>query len=136
VVVRSAGGRHPGGVLAYRVEHGGKSIVYATDTEHPESGVDESLLTLARGADVLIYDAMYTPDEYEGRADGISRRGWGHSTYVAGAELAKAAGVGRYVLFHHDPDQDDAAVREKENAAKALFENSLCAYEGLVLELA
>jgi phosphoribosyl 1,2-cyclic phosphodiesterase len=32
--VRVARGNHPGGVIAYRIEHEGKSIVYATDTEH------------------------------------------------------------------------------------------------------
>lgn len=135
VIVRTAAGNHPGGVLAYRVEHAGKSVVYATDTEHVAGRLDDRLVQLSRGADVLIYDSMYTPDEYEGRADGVPRLGWGHSTYVAGAELAAAAGVGQYVLFHHDPDQDDDAVRAKEAATVALFSNSLAAYEGLVIEV-
>ena len=64
---------------------------------------------------MLIYDAQYTPEEYRGD-DGRSRVGWGHSTYVAGAELARAAGVGQLVLFHHDPQRTDAGVAEIERA--------------------
>ncbi len=113
-LVTSARGNHPQGVFAFRVEHGGKAVVYATDTEHYEGRMDDKLLALARGAEVLIYDSQYTPEEYEGTAGvGGSKKGWGHSTFVEGARLAKSAGVRRLVLFHHDPVQADAAVREK-----------------------
>jgi phosphoribosyl 1,2-cyclic phosphodiesterase len=134
VRVRAAAGNHPGGVLAYRVECGGRAVVYATDTEHFEGRMDERLLDLARGADVLIYDSQYTPEEYVGER-GMPKVGWGHSTFVEGAKLAQAAEVGQYVLFHHDPDQDDAAVREKEQRARELFPRSLAAYEGLELRV-
>ncbi|HVY49353.1 MAG TPA: MBL fold metallo-hydrolase [Minicystis sp.] len=123
---------HPGGVLAYRVEHDGRSLVYATDTEH-YACVDPALVALARGADVLVYDAQYTPDEYAGRA-GRSKVGWGHSTYVAGAEVAREAGVGELVLFHHDPARSDAGVAEIERLARELFPATVAAREGLVLE--
>ncbi|MDH5492415.1 MAG: MBL fold metallo-hydrolase [Myxococcales bacterium] len=136
VRVRTVAGKHPGGVLAYRVEHGGSSVVYATDTEYrDEDDVDQAFLELCRGADVLIFDSMYTPDEYFGRLDGRSRVGWGHSTYEVGASIAHRAGVGEYILFHHDPDQDDDEVRDKEAKAQALFPASRVAQEGLVIEL-
>jgi phosphoribosyl 1,2-cyclic phosphodiesterase len=135
VVVRCAPGTHPGGVLAYRVDHDGGSVVYATDTEHHPSRIDQRLVDLAKGADLFIYDSMYTPEEYDGRHDGRSRVGWGHSTFVEGARVAEAAGVGRYVLFHHDPDQDDHAVREKERRARELFPRSDAAYEGLTIDV-
>lgn len=128
VVVRAMPGHHPGGVLAYRVEHEGGSVVYMTDTEHG-SDRDEGLLELSRGADVLIYDAMYTPSEYE------SHQGWGHSTNEVGAKMASDAGVKQLVLFHHDPDQDDDAVRAKEAHAKTIFSNSVAAYEGMQIEV-
>jgi phosphoribosyl 1,2-cyclic phosphodiesterase len=127
--VRAARLNHPGGVLAYRIEHEGRSVVYATDTEH-YACVDPALRALADGADVLIYDAQYTPEEYRGDT-GRSRVGWGHSTYVAGAELARAAGVGRYVLFHHDPQRTDPAVEDLERAAQALFGDAVAAREGM-----
>ena len=135
VSVRAAAGTHPGGVLAYRVDYEGASVVYATDTEHSDDGeLDERLVELAKDADVFIYDSMYTPEEYDGRADGRSRIGWGHSTFEVGAAIATAAGVKQYVLFHHDPEQDDNEVRVKEQRAQALFPNAIAAREGLVLE--
>jgi ribonuclease BN (tRNA processing enzyme) len=131
--VRALRLNHPGGVLAYRVDHEGRSVVYATDTEH-YACVDPALRALAEGADVLIYDAQYTPDEYRGEG-GPSKVGWGHSTYVAGAELARAAGVGRFVLFHHDPRRTDAGVAAIEEAARALFADTVAAREGMEIGL-
>ena len=132
--VVSTAGVHPGGVLAFRVEYGGRSVVYATDTEQ---GIepDPAMLSLARGADVLIFDTMYTPEEYAGAVDGLSKAGWGHSHFEAGAALARAANVGQYVLFHHDPSQSDAAVREKEARTRALFASSVAAAEGMTIDL-
>ncbi len=131
--VRTAKLNHPGGVLAYRVEHEGRSVVYATDTEH-YACVDPVLKTLAEGADVLIYDAQYTPEEYSG-ASGRSRVGWGHSTYVAAAEIARAAGVRKLVLFHHDPQRTDAGVADVERRTRELFAQTIAAREGLSIRL-
>ncbi len=131
--VRVAKLNHPGGVYAYRIDHGGKSVVYATDTEH-YACIDPSLRALCEGADVLIYDAQYTPEEYRGDG-GRSKVGWGHSTYVAGTEVARAAGVGELVLFHHDPQRSDAGVADVEARARQLFARSTAAREGLVIDL-
>ncbi len=133
VYVTSAAGNHPGGVFAYRVEYRGKSVVYATDTEH-YSIPDPKLVALARNADVLIFDTMYTPEEYAGQG-GLPKTGWGHSHFEAGVALCRAAGVRHYVLFHHDPAQTDAMVREKERRTRALFPSAEAAYEGLTLRL-
>lgn len=129
VMVRNARGNHPQGVYAFRVEHAGKVFVFATDTEHYEGRMDDKLLALARDADAFVYDCQYTPEEYG------PKKGWGHSTFEEGARIAKAAGVKKFVLFHHDPMQSDAAVREKEERAKALFPNSVAAREGLSIDL-
>jgi phosphoribosyl 1,2-cyclic phosphodiesterase len=132
--VRASRLNHPGGVLGWRIEHGGRSVVYATDTEH-YACPDPHLVELARGADVLVYDAMYTEDEYAGRA-GPSRVGWGHSTWEAGVAVADAAGVGQLVLFHHDPMRDDDAVRALEREAAARRPGTIAAREGMAIELA
>jgi phosphoribosyl 1,2-cyclic phosphodiesterase len=129
VRVSSARGNHPQGVFAFRVEHGGRAVVYATDTEHYEGRVDQGLVNLSRAASLLIYDSQYTPEEYS------SKKGWGHSTFEEGAKIAKLAGAKRLVLYHHDPMQNDAAVREKEARAKGLFPDVIAAYEGLVLDV-
>lgn len=119
---------HPGGVLGYRIEHDGRAVVYATDTEH-YSCLDPALADLARGADLLIYDAQYTPEEYPQKV------GWGHSTYEVAAQLARSAGVKRLALFHHDPRRDDAGVAEIEQRARALFLDTVAAREGTTLNI-
>jgi phosphoribosyl 1,2-cyclic phosphodiesterase len=129
VRVTTARGNHPQGVFAFRVAHAGKVVVYATDTEHYEGRIDDKLAALAKNADVFIYDSQYTPEEY------ATKRGWGHSTFEEGVKLARLAGAKRLVLFHHDPTQSDAAVREKETRARALFAEVVAAYEGLVIDV-
>ncbi len=133
VRVTAAKLNHPGGVIAYRIEHGGRSVVYATDTEHGAC-VDPALRALADRADVLIYDSQYTPEEYRGDA-GPSKVGWGHSTWEEGARIARVADVGRYVLFHHDPKRTDEGVAEIERQAQRRFPASVAAREGMLIEL-
>ena len=131
VTVSTASLRHPNGGAAYRLDWGGRSVVYATDTEHDgDSGeLDRGLCRLAEGADLLIYDAQYTPEEYRRHV------GWGHSTAEEGARLAAAAGVAQLVLFHHDPGHDDWQVARIEAATRARFPGTVAAREGLVIEL-
>lgn len=128
---------HPQGSLGFRVQAGGRSFTFATDTEHRTDGtIDEALLDLARGADLLAYDAQYTEAEYQGRnGTGPSRRGWGHSTYVAAAEIARAAEVESLLLTHHDPTHGDDVVAAIERETRVLFSASRAAHEGQVVEL-
>ena len=126
ITVTMAKLNHPDPVYGFRLEYGGQSIVFATDTEH-FACVDPTLKKLAAGADILIYDAQYTPDEYP------TKVGWGHSTWQAGAELARAAGVPQLVLFHHDPNRTDAALDAIEAEARASLPGTIAAREGLVL---
>jgi phosphoribosyl 1,2-cyclic phosphodiesterase len=134
-VIRALRLNHPNPSYGYRVEYRDASLVYATDTEHPEKGIDKDLAEFSRGADLLIYDAQFTPDEYEGKKDGRPRRGWGHSTPQAGAKLAVETQVGRLVLYHHDPTHDDEKIRAMELAAQATFPRAMAAYEGLELQV-
>lgn len=126
ITVTMARLNHPDPVYGFRLEHGGQSIVYATDTEH-FACVDPTLKRLAAGADILIYDAQYAPEEYP------SKVGWGHSTWEAGAALARAAGVPQLVLFHHDPGRDDDALAALEARARAALPGTVAAREGMVL---
>ncbi len=135
VSVTAAPGNHPNGVWVYRVDYQGRSAVYATDTEH-YAVADPKLCKLAQGADVLIYDAQYTPEEYDGTAGtGGPKVGWGHSTFDAAATLARAANARKLFLFHHDPMQSDAAVADKVRRARELFTPCEAAREGLTIEL-
>ncbi|MCB9557255.1 MAG: MBL fold metallo-hydrolase [Deltaproteobacteria bacterium] len=134
-VITNAELNHPGRCFAYRVDFGGHAIVIASDTEH-YSCIDAKLVALADGADVLIYDSMYTPEEYAGTNGASPKTGWGHSTWKEGVKVAKAANVRQLVLYHHDPDHDDEQVLRIESEAKKLFPESIAAYEGQVISIA
>lgn len=135
VAMRTAPLNHPNGATGYRVEHGGKSICYITDTEHREGERDQTIVDLCRGADIMIYDCSYTDEEYP------RYRGWGHSTWQEGARIADAAGVGTLAIFHHDPSHDDAFMDEVARQAAELRPGSapsglpriVVAHEGLTL---
>ena len=128
VHVTSAELEHPGGNLGYRLEYGGRVLVYATDVEHTETPA-EALVDLARGADLLLHDAMYTPDEYE------DRRGWGHSTFGGALRTAQAAQVKKLVLFHHDPERADRALDAMLKRVQRSFPRTIAAREGVTLRL-
>ncbi|MGB3544991.1 MBL fold metallo-hydrolase [Rubrivirga sp.] len=120
---------HPQGAHGYRIEVDGAVVVYATDYEHGSPAHDEGLREVSRGADLLISDAQYTPDEYE------LRRGWGHTTWEHATDLALEAGVGRLLLFHHDPSHDDATLERIRDRARSRFEATDLATEGLEIFL-
>ena len=74
VTVQTMWLNHPQGCLGFRLETKEGVVVYATDNEPGDAEFDKNVRKLAAGADVLIYDAQYLPEEYE-----ASKRGWGHS---------------------------------------------------------
>ncbi len=127
VAIKTAPLNHPNGCSGYRVEFDGRSICYLTDTEHLDSGLDQNILALIQGADIVIYDSMYTPEQYK------TRIGWGHSTWREGVRLCDAAGVKIFVVFHHDPDHDDDFMDRLGREAEAARPGTVVAYEGLVL---
>jgi phosphoribosyl 1,2-cyclic phosphodiesterase len=124
---------HPGMTLGYRVEHGGKSLVYATDNEpyrhtlehlgqRAELGrdfgrrLDREFVNFVSGADFYIGEAQYTDAEYP------ERIGWGHSSISATVSVAIEAQVRTLAFFHHDPLHDDAAVEAMADTARELIE--------------
>lgn len=122
---------HPNTAMGYRVTWNGRSVVYCSDTEHFPDGLDENVVNLARNADILIYDAMYTDDEYHNPKS--SKVGWGHSTWQEAIKVAKAAGVKRVVIFHHEPTHSDDFLDQIAEKVKVAFPMAVMAREGLVL---
>jgi phosphoribosyl 1,2-cyclic phosphodiesterase len=114
--VRSSPLNHPGGAIAYRVELGGRSLVYVTDTAPlalPGEGVasnaaptsrERVLMNLLQGADLVVFDTMFTFDDY------LERMDWGHSYPEYAVALARAAGARRLALFHHAPEATDSQL--------------------------
>ncbi|MGH7142859.1 MAG: MBL fold metallo-hydrolase [Planctomycetota bacterium] len=129
---------HPGGCFGYRIEEHSegengaekvKVLSICADTEHlPE--LNPNVQTLAKNADLLIYDGQYTDEEYEGKS-GPSRKTWGHSTYTYGLKEALAANARRVVITHHDPTHDDAFIDAMEETAARLAAKS-----GIILSFA
>jgi phosphoribosyl 1,2-cyclic phosphodiesterase len=128
VTIRPFPLNHPQGAVGYRIEVGKRVIVYATDLEHGHPLLDNVLRESAAGADLLIYDAQYTPDEY------VRYRGWGHSTWEEAVVIAREVGVRQLLLFHHDPSHNDTFLDGMGDAARQSFEFVAPAREGSVVE--
>ena len=129
-VLRTTKLNHPQGCLGFRLESGGQSFVYATDTEPGDAACDRNVRDLAQGADLLLYDAQYTPLEYVN-----FKKGWGHSTWREAVNVAKDAEVKNLLLFHHDPDHNDQFIDSIVHEASRYFSNVRAAAEGTQLEL-
>jgi len=87
--------RHPVETFGFRVEHGGRVLAYSADT-----GPCDELVTLARGADVLLAEASFT--------DGPDLPADLHLTAGEAGQHAAAAAAGELVLTHlvawNDPE--------------------------------
>lgn len=127
---------HPGGVLHYRIDWRGASVVYATDTEGYVNG-DRRLAAFARNADLLIHDAQYTDEHYLGLVPGLSvTQGFGHSTISMACQAAFCAGVRQLALFHHAPEYSDQQLDAVVERARQIFPDTFAAREGMELHLA
>jgi phosphoribosyl 1,2-cyclic phosphodiesterase len=133
VTVTSMPLNHPGGATGYRVDYGGRSAAYITDTEHRIGELDAAVLKLIKGVDLFIYDSTYTDAEYQHPTNG--KVGWGHSTWQEGVRLAQMAEVQELVIFHHDPSHNDLFMDEIAISAKNLFAGSIVAQEGNICDL-
>ena len=100
-----------------------------TDTEHVPGKPDRAVLELIAGADLVIYDATYTDEEFE------RFRGWGHSTWQEACACASRRGRRQLVAFHHDPEHDDDALDRIAAEMERRRAGSLVAREGLVIDL-
>lgn len=145
---------HTAVCLGYRVDADGVSLAYISDhepytlemapaDEPPGNGLqggfvheaDWRLIDFVRGADLLVMDTQYTPEEYP------TRRGWGHGTTDYVADVAAEAGVKRLALYHHDPTHtDDMLDQMVHNVQERLAQrgSSVCAFaaaEGRTVEL-
>jgi phosphoribosyl 1,2-cyclic phosphodiesterase len=92
------------GALAFRIEEAGKVLVYASDAGYAASGPPPKSIDLYKGADVLIHDSTYTPEDRRRYPDR------GFSSVDDAVSAAVAARVRRLVLFHYDQDYGDADV--------------------------
>jgi phosphoribosyl 1,2-cyclic phosphodiesterase len=130
VRIRTAPLNHPNGATGYRIEHAGKALCYVTDTEHIKGRPDQNVLGLIQGADLVVYDATYTDEEFDNKI------GWGHSTWQEAVRLCTEADVKQLAIFHHDPDHEDDFMLKLEEDAKKAWNGAIVAREGMRIELA
>ena len=130
VTVQAAWLNHPQGCMGFRLESKQGVVVYATDNETGDAKFDKSVRKLASGADVLIYDAQYLPEEYEAR-----KRGWGHSHWREAINIVMESGAKELILFHHDPDHDDNCIDKAVREARNYYAKVRGASEGMELTL-
>jgi phosphoribosyl 1,2-cyclic phosphodiesterase len=124
VTVRTAPLPHPNRATGYRIVFGDRSVCYITDLEHEPGDLDEDVLGLIAGADLVIYDSTYTDAEFPAHV------GWGHSTWQQGVRLCEAAGAHRLAIFHHDPSHDDAFMDRVAEQAARMRPGTIVAREG------
>jgi phosphoribosyl 1,2-cyclic phosphodiesterase len=92
------------GALAFRIDDGAHTVVYASDAGYSAAGPPAASIELYHGADVLIHDTTYTVE------DGSRYCGRGFSSIADAVSAALAARVKRLVLFHYDQDYSDTDV--------------------------
>jgi phosphoribosyl 1,2-cyclic phosphodiesterase len=129
VVMTSCHLNHPDGACGYRIDYGGYSACYITDTEHKIGEPDQNILNMIKGTDLLIYDGMYNDKIFPRKI------GWGHSTWEEAVRLAKAANVKRLAIFHHDPCHNDQALQRREDHLKEVFPSGFFSKDGQVVIL-
>ena len=120
---------HPGGATGYRLDYDGKTLCYLCDMEHRENGHDPALVAFVKDADLVLYDATYTDEEYP------EFRGHGHSTWQMGARLCELAGAKKLILCHHRPRRTDESLQAIEHEAQQVFPDCCAARDEMELEL-
>ncbi len=151
---------HPWIAMAYRIDVDGASVVYSSDTapftdilleqefiaQPPELGAPlkpedatklkamrAGLVELCKGADLLIYDTQFTPEEYRQKPH------WGHSTPDDAIAIGRDAGVKTIALYHHAPartdDQQDAILEMYQEGTVNEDFDIIATHEGMEVTL-
>ena len=110
---------HPNGGSGYKFVEDGKTFVFLTDNElgyiHPGGRSFEDYTEFSTGADLLIHDCEYTPEEYRTFIE------WGHSIYTDVIQLAEKAGVKKLGLFHINQERTDDQMDAMVDACRQYF---------------
>jgi len=153
---------HPYVATAYRLSVDGARVVYVSDTAPfsdilfesqyvaqpplPSAALSQrdrkklqsmrdGIVRLCEGADLVIYDTMFTAEDYRRLPH------YGHSRPSDALEICRAAGVKSLALFHHAPERTDAEIdliaRETVAAARGSGQTIevVAAFEGLQIPL-
>lgn len=129
---------HKGGrAFGYRITSDGKTLAYLSDHCPMNLGpgpdglgeYHEAALRLVTGCDLVFHDAQYTDAELPERA------AFGHSSVGYAVRLASQGGVGRLMLYHHDPGRTDEQVDEILASCQGASIPVSAAVEGTIIDL-
>ena len=162
IKVSTARLNHPYIATAYALESGGRKMAYVSDTapfeqilfgeefiaKPPAPGtvlshtdqvklaaMRDDVVRLCEGADLVIYDTMFTDADYQRVPH------FGHSRPLDAISICKQAGVRRLALFHHAPERSDDDVDKMRDDARQMAATVapglevIAAFEGLDLGL-
>lgn len=124
VIVWTFRANHGPGALLFRLEQGDTSMVYGLDHEITAE-TRESYEQFINGSDLVIFDGMYTEEEYE------RCKGFGHSVWNWGVDLIDRCKIGTVCISHHDWTRTDAMLAEMEMQAKRMNRRCTFAREGM-----
>lgn len=111
IIVETYSVNHPDKALGFKfLFPQGKRVIYVTDQELKRNNY--AFAKWIEGADLLIHDAQYDREEY------AKHKGWGHSAHETVLDMAKRAKVKKLVLFHHDPNADDAVLAKRLSSCR------------------
>jgi len=127
---------HDNDSYGYRIEAGGRTVVYTTDSEHrsEEMDAEKAFVAFFAAADLVVFDTMYS------LADSVSvKQDWGHSSNVVAVDLCHRAAARKLAMFHHEPIHDDEmisrihreTVRYEELMRRGAPLEVVCAYDGM-----
>lgn len=133
IKITSCSLNHPNGCLAYRLYHKDKSIVYAIDTEELKGDLRTKFLKFAANADVLLYDAQYTKDEYLGLDGKPPKKGFGHSTFEDAISIYEELKPKAMYLWHHDDTRTDEELDFIIDNIQKKYKSIFIAQEGCVI---
>jgi phosphoribosyl 1,2-cyclic phosphodiesterase len=126
---------HPGNCVGYRLFTSAGSISFVPDNEpyefrklHAIACVNATpeqarkfaiserakLVDFLHDSDLLMLDAQYTDQEYQ------EHIGWGHGSLSTSVALAVDARVRKLLLFHHDPNHNDAMIAQMVDQARQI----------------
>jgi phosphoribosyl 1,2-cyclic phosphodiesterase len=153
---------HPYIATAYAVAADGAKVAYVSDTApfadilfgqefvpgppapHAElppadrqrlRAMRSEVVRLCEGADLVVYDTMFTADDYRQTPH------FGHSRPSDAIEICREAGARTLALFHHAPERSDAEVDAMLADARLISAGAardlrvIAAYEGLDVSL-
>lgn len=116
---------HPNDCSSFKVTIDGKTISFLCDCED----YNDEIVEFVKNSDLLFYDSMFDVDDYD------SHKGWGHSTWKIGCDLAQKANVNHLYPTHHNYEYDDEKLFDMEKRSKLVFNNTVFLREGMIIDL-